>query len=78
MQTIKIAEMKTNLFKLYLLTFLLVSDFALFAQPGNDNGGGDLEGDDPPAAPINTKLIWLAIIGIMFAIYTFRKNRKTA
>jgi len=50
------------------------------AQPGDDdnNGGGGLEGTDPAPAPINTKLIYLAIVGIVYAIYTFRNSRKKA
>lgn len=39
-----------NIFKLYLLTFFILSDFVVFAQPGSDDGSGGLEGDDPPAA----------------------------
>lgn len=67
-----------NLYKFYLLAFILLSDFAAFAQPGDDDGGGGLEGGDPEPAPINSKLILLAITGILFAMYTFRKNKKEA
>lgn len=69
-----------NLYKFYLLTFFLLSDFVAFAQPGDDDGGGGggLEGGDPEPAPINSKLILLAITGILFVMYTFRKNRKQA
>ena len=67
-----------NIYKFYLFTFVLLSDFVVFAQPGDeDDGGGDpLEGGDPPVSPINSKLIILAIIGILFVMYTFRKNKK--
>lgn len=64
-----------NIFKLYLLSFLLLSDFVAFAQPGDDDGGGGVEGNDPSPAPINSKLIYLAIIGILFVFY--KRNRKT-
>jgi hypothetical protein len=67
-----------NLLKFYLLTFILLSDFVAFAQPGDDDGGGGLEGGDPEPAPINGKLILLAVTGILFVMYTFRKNRKQA
>ncbi|MGV8994879.1 MAG: hypothetical protein ACOH1O_12325 [Flavobacterium sp.] len=52
-------------------------DFIVFAQPGSNNGAGDLEGDDDDvvATPINGKLIWLMIVGITFALYTYRKNK---
>lgn len=68
-----------SIYKIYILTFLLLSDFVLFAQPGDDDGGGGLEGDDAPAAPIDGKLIWLAIVSILFAFYYFSKRvKKTA
>lgn len=72
--------MKLNLFKIYIFSFVLLSDFIMFAQgePGDtgDDPDNPVEGDDAPEAPINRKLIWLAIVGILFVIYTYRKNRK--
>ncbi len=67
--------MKNSLIKIYLLAFFLVGDFYAFAQPGTDNDGGDLEGEDPET-PINAKLIYLAIAGIAFAFYSFTKRRQ--
>lgn len=66
-----------KILKIYLFTTVLLSDFILFAQPGDDDGGGGLEGDDPQPAPINGKLLFLAAIGILFVVYTFRKNKRT-
>ena len=66
-----------KLFKFYLLSFVLLSDFVTFAQPGDDDGGGGLEGGDPQPAPINGKLILLVISGILFVFYTYKKNKKT-
>ena len=67
-----------NLLKFYLLAFILLSDFVAFAQPGDDDGGGGggLESGDPEPAPINSKLIILAITGILFVMYTFRRRRQ--
>ena len=65
-----------KLLKFYILTFVLLSDFIAFAQPGADDGSGGLEGGDPQPAPINTKLILLAIAGVCFVIYYFRKNKR--
>ena len=70
--------MKTKLFNIYLIGFFLLSDFMMFAQPGTDDGSGDLEGDDPAPAPINSKLIILGVIGIIYVYYTFYKKRKLA
>jgi hypothetical protein len=43
--------------------------------PGDDDGGGDLEGPD---APINGQIIWLVLIGIAFAFYFLKKYRKAS
>lgn len=69
--------MKSTLLKIYIFSFLFITDFVAFAQPGTDDGGGGLEDDDPPPAPINTKLIFLALFGILYAAYYFRNNKQT-
>ncbi len=58
-----------------LVAFFLLHDFRLFAQ-GDEDDNGDLEGNDPPAAPINSKIIYLAVIGMLFAFYTYKNRRK--
>lgn len=70
--------MKKKFLNIYLLTVFLLTDFVVFAQgPGDDDDDGGLEGGDPNPVPINGKLIWLAIVGIIFAIYTYRSyNRR--
>ena len=65
-------------YTLYLFLFVLFSDFIMFAQPGEDGEGGGLEGNDPPAAPINGKLLWLAILGILFSFYYFNSKKQKA
>ena len=72
-----------HLLRFYILVFLLTSDFKLFAQPsdepGDDNGDGTLEGDDPiPGAPINSKVFLLVVIGVAFAWYKFQMKRQKA
>lgn len=68
-----------KLLKFYLLSFILLSDFVLFAQePGDGDGLGTLEAGDPPPAPINSKLVILAILGLIFVFYTIKNKRKTA
>jgi len=69
---------RNNLFKILIFSFVLLSDFMMYSQPGDDTANGDLEGNDAPAAPINGKIIILALAGIVFAVYSFKNNRKTA
>lgn len=69
--------MKKNIQQSILLVTFLFLDFIAFAQsgPGTDDESGGLEEDDPVATPINGKLIWLAILGLAFAYYTYQKTR---
>ncbi len=70
--------MKSSLLKWYMLVFLLASDFVMFADPGDLGEDDDLEGGgDPEPAPINTKLIWLMIVGISFAFYYYNKTQRS-
>ncbi len=44
--------------------------FSTFADETNPN---DPPGDeDPNPAPINTKLIWLAVVGVLFMFFTLK------
>jgi hypothetical protein len=71
--------MKKNLLNIYIFTFVFLSDFVMFAQePGDEDDNGDLEGGDELPVPINGKLLWLAILGILFALYVYRRDRKEA
>ena len=53
---------------------MLFTNFISLAQ-GDDSDGGDLEGNDPAPTPINAKLIYLLILGIIFVFYTFKKKK---
>lgn len=68
--------MKNTLLKIYILSFFLLSDFIVFAQLPVEDEDGELQDDDLPGTPINGKLIWLAIAGILFAVYTFKKRKQ--
>ncbi len=64
-----------KLFTIYTFVFMLLSNVAVYAQ-GDEDDNGNLEGDDAPAAPINTKLVILLIVGLSYSFYTYKKNRE--
>lgn len=53
--------MKSNLIKFYATLMMAFVSFLSVAQPVDPPAD-----DDPAPAPINTYLIWLAIVGIGF------------
>lgn len=66
--------------KIYMFATVLLSDFLMFAQdPGTDveDEYGNTDGSVEGAAPINGKLLWLAIAGIIFSFYYFKKMQKS-
>ncbi len=71
--------MKSKIIKFGLVTYLLLTNFILFAK----DDGGDILGDgtvengptDPPEAPLNFYLIWLILIGLSFAYYLFKTKK---
>lgn len=65
-----------HLSKIYLLVFLVFADIVAFAGPGDDTGGGDLGGGDPPATPINSYLIIMIVLGMLLGFYSFKKILK--
>lgn len=69
--------MKNIFYKSLLIFVFLFLDFTAFAQvfegPAEEDENGNLQGDDVTAS-INTKLIWLAIIGLAFAYYIIKKR----
>jgi hypothetical protein len=63
--------MKTKTY-FYLFILFLFTEFSTFAQlPGEEDGGGD-----PQPAPINGKLILLAITAILYVIFKLKKNKS--
>ncbi len=68
--------MRKLFLSLYVFMFLVASNYALYAQPGDTNGDDDVEGGSDPETSINSKLILLAIAAISFAYYYFSKRRQ--
>jgi hypothetical protein len=62
--------------KKLLLGALLLLSMTTFAQLGTDDDTGGLECEDTPAAPIDSYVYFLALIGSAYAIttITLRKN----
>jgi len=69
--------MKFNYAKFFLTVVLLAMNFAVSAQLPDPNDG-DTGGSDPPATPVNTQIIYLAIVAIAFAYYQIKVSRKKA
>jgi hypothetical protein len=67
--------MKNSLLKWYMFAFAFLGSFVMFAQePDSDEGtGGPLEGED---TPINSKLIYLGVVAIIFAYFYFKNNTQ--
>lgn len=68
--------MRYKLFTTYCNIFFLLSSMVMFAVPGDESENGDLEGPEPTAAPINSKLFILAVAGIFCAFYYFRGSKN--
>lgn len=66
----KNSKIKNRLNKVVVLLFLFATTL-IQAQPGF---GDDVE--DVPAAPIDSKLVYLIGFGIVFALYVVRYNQK--
>lgn len=66
--------MKSILFKTYATLFMICISFYTFAD---DTNPYDPPGDEVPnPAPINTKLIWLAVVGVLFMFFYFKNLKK--
>ena len=62
--------MKNNLLKVYLTVFITFISFLATAQPVDPPAD-----PDPLPAPINGQIIWLAVVGIVFAFYILNKKK---
>ncbi|MBC5834664.1 hypothetical protein G6N05_09355 [Flavobacterium sp. F372] len=62
--------MKNNLLKVYLTVFTTFISFLATAQPVDPPAD-----PDPLPAPINGQIIWLAVVGIVFAFYILNKKK---
>jgi hypothetical protein len=71
--------MKSKLTKIAFLTYLLLTNFILFAK----DDGGDILGDgtvengptDPPNVPINHYLILLLLFALSFSFYLYKTKK---
>ena len=63
--------MKNNLLKAYLTVFITFISFLASAQTPVDPPADP----DPLPAPIDSQIIWLAVVGIIFAYYILNKKK---
>lgn len=71
--------MKNKLVYLTVLGIVLFNTMTTFAQGvGDDDDGGGLEGNDPPVAPIDTKLYVLTFIALVYGYYLLKRNKQKA
>lgn len=63
--------MKNNLLKAYLTVFISFISFLASAQTPVDPPADP----DPLPAPIDSQIIWLAVVGIIFAYYILNKKK---
>lgn len=66
--------MKTK-YKILIFSYFFFIDFMLYAQPTDEDNGGDLEGNDPPATPINNSVFLLAVFAVMYAFCKLKKGK---
>lgn len=64
--------MKNNLLKAYMTVFITFISFLASAQPVDPPAD-----PDPLPAPIDSQIIWLAVLGIAFAFYILNKKKIT-
>lgn len=67
--------MKKDLFKAFLIGICFFSNVFLYAQPGDTDGTptDNLEGTDP-AATIDSMLILLVVLAVVFEFYIVKKE----
>ena len=68
--------MKNKLLKFYIITFFLLSEFVLFAQPGANDNTSTLESGDTVAAPIDNYIWVLALMGLLLVFTKFKTFQK--
>lgn len=61
--------------KYFFILIILLINVAAFAQ-GDESDGGNLEGNDPAPTPINSKLIYLVILGIVFVYFSLKRKKS--
>ena len=71
--------MKNRLIKYYIAAFCFCSTSILFAQPGTNDTGSNLEGttgDTTPAAPIDDYVGVLALVGLSLVFIKVKVNQN--
>jgi hypothetical protein len=71
--------MKNKIIEYILISFCLLSNLLLFAQPGDTDGTptDNLEGTDP-AATIDSMLLLIVVVAVVFGFYFVKKSQQKA
>jgi hypothetical protein len=67
--------MKAKITKIGIFTYLLLANNILQAQIDPD---ADAPAEPPTIAPINEQLIWLIVLGLVFAYYLYKTKKVKA
>ena len=60
-----------------LLVLAFITSQIIYSQgPNEDILGGGLTSNDPPPAPIDNKIIFLLLLGLILAYTTFKQKSK--
>jgi hypothetical protein len=75
--------MKAKMTKIAFSAYLLLTNFILFAKDdgGDILGDGTVENDgptNPGDVPINSYLIWLTLVAILFSLYLYKTKKVKA
>jgi hypothetical protein len=67
---------KNKILLVLALFLFFFTDALLFAQPGDTDGTGNLEGADAPAAPIDDWISLVLILGLLLGYYILKTRKE--
>ena len=68
--------MKTKVKNQLFFVIAILFQTALWAQPGMNDDGGALEGNDPAPTSIDDGMFWLVLVAIFLAYLVIAKSKN--